>query len=72
IPPINGAFGNLDGITAAKLARDCRAKVAIPCHYWMFAEHGGSPAQFLESCKEYAPEVEAKLMEQGELFVYGK
>ena len=70
IPPINGAFGNLDGVAAAKLARDCRANTAIPCHYWMFAEHGGDPAQFLESCREYAPEVGAKLMSVGELFVY--
>ena len=30
--------------------------MAIPCHFWMFAEHGGSPAQFLDACKELAPE----------------
>ncbi len=72
IPPINGAYGNLDGVTAAKLAHDSRAKVAIPCHFWMFAEHGGSPAQFLDACKEEAPGTEARLMSQGELFVYRK
>ena len=52
MPPINGAYGNLDGVEAAKLAHDARARVAIPCHFWMFAEHGGSPAQFLDACKE--------------------
>jgi L-ascorbate 6-phosphate lactonase len=72
IPPINGAYGNLDGIEAAKLAHDAHARVAIPCHFWMFAEHGGSPAQFLDACKELAPEVEPHLMAQGELLVYKK
>ncbi len=70
--PINGAFGNLDGIEAAKLAHDAGAKVAIPCHFWMFAEHNGDPAQFLEACKEYAPEVRPLLMTQGEMFVIFK
>ena len=72
MPPINGAYGNLDGVEAAKLAHDARARVAIPCHFWMFAEHGGSPAQFLDACKELAPEVEPHLMAQGELLVYQK
>ncbi|MCX6029389.1 MAG: MBL fold metallo-hydrolase [Chloroflexi bacterium] len=72
VPPINGAFGNLDGVTAAKLAHDAGAKVAIPCHFWMFAEHGGNPAQFLDACKELAPEVKPLLMSHGECFVYGK
>lgn len=72
IPPINGAFGNLDGIEAAKLARDAGARVAIPCHFWMFAEHGGDPAQFLDACREYAPGVQPLLMSQGELFIYKK
>jgi L-ascorbate 6-phosphate lactonase len=70
IPPINGAFGNLDGVEAAKLAQDAHAKVAIPCHYWLFAEHGGNPAQFMEACKTYAPDVRPYLMAQGEMFVY--
>ncbi len=72
IPPINGAYGNLDGVEAAKLAHDAHARVAIPCHFWMFAEHGGSPAQFLDACKELAPEVRPHLMSQGELFIYRK
>ena len=70
IPPINGAFGNLDGVQAAMLARDAGAKVVIPCHFWMFAEHGGNPAQFLDACKQYAPGARALLMSQTELFVY--
>jgi len=72
LPPINGAFGNLDGIQADKLAGDAGAKIAIPCHYWMFVEQNGATAQFMEGCKEHAPEVEPLLMTQGELFVYRK
>jgi len=72
VPPINGAYGNLDGVAAAKLAHDAHAEVAIPCHFWTFAEHGGNPAQFLDACKELAPEVKPLLMAQGELLVYRK
>jgi L-ascorbate 6-phosphate lactonase len=72
VPPINGAFGNLNGAEAANLARDCGANLTIPCHFWMFAEHGGSPLEFLEACKESAPDTEARLMSQGELIIFRK
>jgi L-ascorbate 6-phosphate lactonase len=70
IPPINGVFGNLDGVEAARLANDAHAKIAMPCHFWMFALHYGNPAEFLDACKELAPEVEPILVTPGELFVY--
>ena len=69
-PPINGAYGNLNAVEAAQLAHHAGAKIAIPCHFWMFAEHNGDPAEFLEACQVYAPEVKPVLMSQGELFVY--
>ncbi len=72
LPPINGAFGNLNGVEAARLAQAAHAKVAIPCHFWMFAAHFGSPNEFLEACKEHAPSVQPLLMTQGELFLYPK
>jgi len=72
LPPINGAYGNLDGLSAAKLASDVGAKLAIPCHYWMFAEHDGNPAVFMDACKEHAPGVKPLLVTPGELFVYRK
>ena len=72
LPPINGAFGNLNGVEAARLSHDVGAKVVIPCHFWMFAMHHGDPAEFLDACKEHAPEVEPMLMTPGELFVYKK
>lgn len=70
IPPINGAFGNLDGIEAARLAHDSGAKIAIPCHFWMFAEHNGNPMQFLQACKELAPGTRPVLLSQGEMLLY--
>lgn len=41
--PINGMYGNLNAEQAVKLASDMRCSVLIPCHYWMFVEHGGDP-----------------------------
>ncbi len=72
IPPINGAYGNLDAAQAAQLVGECGAQVAIPCHFWMFAEHGGDPAQFLDACRAHAPAAQPLLLSQGELFVYRK
>ncbi|NIP42638.1 MAG: MBL fold metallo-hydrolase [candidate division Zixibacteria bacterium] len=72
IPPINGAFGNLDGVEAAKLARDVKAKIVIPCHFWMFPIHYGDPAKFLEACQEITPDSKPLIMTQGEVFVYSK
>jgi len=72
VPPINGAFGNLNGVEAARLAHDARARVAIPCHFWMFVEHNGDPAQFMAACQEHAPTVRPLLLSPGELFVYKK
>lgn len=72
IPPINGAFGNLDGMQAALLAQASGARLAIPSHFWMFAEHGGSPAQFLDACKIHAPAVTSLLMSVGELYIFHK
>jgi L-ascorbate 6-phosphate lactonase len=72
LPPINGAFGNLNAVEAAKLAGDAHAKVVIPCHFWMFAMHYGNPAEFLSACESFAPQAKAVLMTQGECFMYSK
>jgi L-ascorbate 6-phosphate lactonase len=70
IPPINGAFGNLNEEDAARLAGAAHARVVIPCHFWTFPLHGGDPAKFLEACKQHAPEVRPLLMAQGECLIY--
>ena len=56
ILPINGAFGNLNEEQAAKVVAKLKPKLALPCHYWNFAEHGGSPALFMENMKSIAPD----------------
>ena len=70
IPPINGQFGNLDEKEAALLCKCVGAKLAIPSHFWMFAEHNGNPAHFMEMAKKQR--VRAKLLSPGETFLYRK
>jgi len=72
IPVINGRFGNLNPQEAALLTRDVHAKVAIPCHFWTFAEHNGDPLSFVEACRKEAPQVKAVLIKQGGCYIYGK
>ena len=54
--PINGRSperrvpGNLNGREAAKLAKDIRARLVIPCHYEMFEFNTASPDEFVEEC----------------------
>lgn len=59
ILPINGrdstrgVAGNLRPDEAAQLARDVGARVAIPCHYDMFAFNTADPEEFRASCETY-------------------
>ena len=46
--PARGVPGNLTGAEAARLAHDIGARVAIPCHYEMFAFNTASPEPFFE------------------------
>lgn len=66
ILPINGAFGNLNEREAAFVAARLKPRLAVPCHYWNFAEHGGNPMLFCEEMKKNAPGVHYTLMRQGE------
>jgi L-ascorbate 6-phosphate lactonase len=66
ILPINGAFGNLNEEQAAQVIATLKPKLAVPCHVWNFAEHGGSPGLFQEKMKELAPDCAYTLMRQGE------
>ena len=57
ILPINGRSpgrrvpGNLTGEEAAHLARDIGSRLAVPCHYEMFAFNSASPEPFAAGCK---------------------
>lgn len=70
ILPINGAFGNMDGKEAAEYAKLLSAKIAIPCHFWLFPLHGGSPQLFLENLADKAPDCEPFLFSLGEVAVF--
>jgi L-ascorbate metabolism protein UlaG (beta-lactamase superfamily) len=58
--PINGraperrVAGNLNGSEAAHLAKSMGARLAIPCHYEMFAFNTASPAEFIQVSKSIA------------------
>lgn len=66
IAPINGAYGNLNEQECAKLSGELNPKVTIPCHYGMFASHGGDPGIFYEIMKKEYPTNETVLMGLGE------
>lgn len=66
IMPINGAFGNLNEVEGAKAAGVIQAKLTIPCHFWTFAEHFGSPHLFVEEMVQKYPNLKHTLMRPGE------
>jgi L-ascorbate 6-phosphate lactonase len=69
LPCINGVFGNMNHIDAARLVQQGKPRYAIPCHFWTFAEQGGGdPAGFLYTCNSFCPEVKALLLRPGEAF----
>ena len=69
LPCINGGFGNMNHMDAARLVQQANPRYAIPCHYWTFAEQGGGdPAGFIHACQAFCPDVNALLLKPGELF----
>ena len=48
IAPINGAFGNLNEEECTKLAEALQPGLTVPCHYGMFASHGGDVGKFYD------------------------
>ena len=67
IPCINGGFGNMSHVDAAKMVGESGASITIPCHFWTFAEQGaGDPMGFLDACRREAPNVHAQLLSPGE------
>ena len=64
--PVNGAYGNLSAPEAGKMAEEIGCKYMIPCHYWMFVEHGAFPIDLKNNEKELCPDVEVLWVMQGE------
>lgn len=68
IGPINGAYGNMNEKEFARYSTAIGAKRIIPCHYGMFADHGGNPGVFLREMSKLGAEDIAYLMMPGEGF----
>lgn len=66
IGPINGTFGNMNEEEFARFGTAIGAKKIIPCHYGMFAFHGGNVGLFLKKMAELNNEDCLYLMTPGE------
>lgn len=69
IAPINGAYGNLNERECAKLSGELKPRITVPCHYGMFASHGGNPGLFYDIMSKEYPENKVMIMRQGEDFI---
>ncbi len=49
--PERGVAGNLNGVEAARLAHAVGARLAIPCHFDLFAFNTASPDEFIAECR---------------------
>ena len=63
--PINGMFGNLNEAQAAQFFSIAKPKLAVPCHYWNFAEHHGDPGIFKDEMTSKYPNQPFRLMGYG-------
>lgn len=66
IAPINGAYGNLNEQENVELTKVLQPKLTVPCHFGMFASHGGHPGLWKESIEEQLPNQAYKIFTQGE------
>lgn len=69
IGPINGAYGNMNEKEYAIYSTSIGAKTIIPCHYGMFASHGGNPGLFLEEMDKLQKKSSAYIMTLGEQII---
>ncbi|MCC8137122.1 MAG: MBL fold metallo-hydrolase [Clostridiales bacterium] len=67
IAPINGAYGNMNEQECAELSGTLKPGITIPCHYGMFASHGGNPGKFFDIMREQYPDNKFLIMTQGEM-----
>lgn len=70
--PINGAFGNMNAMEAARFFKTVNPKICVPCHYWNFAQHMGDPNAFLEAMQHMTGVPDFLLMYPGEVLLLPK
>lgn len=66
IAPINGAYGNLNEQEQVILTKALQPKLTVPCHFGMFASHGGHPGLWRELLLEQLPNQKYKIFAMGE------
>ena len=66
IAPINGAYGNLNEQENVELTSTLTPKLTVPCHFGMFASHGGHPGLWKELVEQQLPDQAYKLFTMGE------
>lgn len=66
ISPINGMYGNMNSDDTAAFAEALAPAVTIPCHYGMFASHGGDLKRFYDVMTQKG--LPMLIMQQGEEF----
>lgn len=66
IAPINGAYGNLNEQENVDLTKELQPKLTVPCHFGMFASHGGNPGLWKELLEQQLPDQKFKIFTQGE------
>ena len=66
IAPINGAYGNLNEQENVDLTAALTPQLAVPCHFGMFASHGGHPGLWKELLEAQLPEQQYKIFTMGE------
>lgn len=66
IAPINGAYGNLNEQENIILTKNLEPKLTVPCHFGMFASHGGHPGLWRELLLEQLPNQKYKIFTMGE------
>ncbi len=66
IAPINGAYGNLNEQEHVALTKMLKPKLAVPCHFGMFASHGGDAGQWRELMIQQLPNQKYKIFTMGE------
>ena len=66
ISPINGMYGNMNSDETAELATALKPGFTIPCHYGMFASHGGDLKRFYDVMTEKKNPM--LVMQQGEVY----
>lgn len=66
IAPINGAYGNLNEQENVDLTAALKPRLTVPCHFGMFASHGGNPGLWKELIEQQLPEQKYRLFTMGE------